>query len=73
MQNLSYERTEASPSVTPSFTLSAENKFAAQILRLYADLNLAHSSNDAADYLELQELATQMEAWRQENPEQCES
>ena len=72
-QNQSHTRTEESASVKPSFTISAENKFSVQILRLYADLNLAHSSNDPVEYMEINELATQMEEWRLANPEQCES
>lgn len=72
MQNQSQNQTGAlaTPVVSnpPTFVLSASNKFAAQILRLYADLNLAHNPDkDAEEYISLQEQANAMEDWYLEN------
>lgn len=65
--NQSQSHVEGSTSTIPSFTLDARNKFAPQLIRLLADLSLSHSDTDAADYLALNELASEMEEWHSEN------
>lgn len=55
----------------PALVISAKSKFAPQVLRLLADLNMVHTEADPVEFLELAELAQKMEEWRAENPSEC--
>ena len=58
-------------SVEPSFTISASNKFAPILVRMFADmmLNLGDQADD--DFLDRCELSNAMDTWRSENPDKC--
>lgn len=55
----------------PALLISAKSKFAPQIVRLLADMNMVHTEADPVQFLELAELSTKMEEWRAENPAEC--
>lgn len=49
----------------PTFTLDpAKSKFAAVVLRMFAELTLAHTNADEVEYLEACEIAEKMDEWR---------
>lgn len=52
----------------PVLVVKASDKFAPQIVRLLADLKMAHSDTDPADILELHQLSEAMDNWRTPPP-----
>lgn len=59
-------------STPPQLILDARDKFAPQLVRLLADLKMAHGDTDPADIMDLHDLSNQMDIWRQTNVIECE-
>lgn len=55
----------------PALVIRAKGKFAPQLVRLLADMNVVHTEAGPVQFLELAELSTKMEEWRAENPSEC--